>query len=548
MPIPTKKMTKHFKNKANIFDIAKKKDEVKVSNKKWSDRKLPNPFDITKKFIMDKGLKVYGGLALHEHLKKQYRPIYNKFEFPDYDVFSPNAWEHAKELCDILYDMGFEMVDVRSSILNNEKHQTYKVSVDMIYILDLTQLGCTRSRIKNQDCGTCGRTKDDQCISIFNNIPAYNILSNDEKEFRKVYNYKTNDSLFPNKLFVCSPDWLKISMYREITEPLSNPGRLEKVSGRLAVFEEQYPFDNSKCDLYNIDLKNKEKESQHRETHKKVLQYIEKYINSPKNDFVHKGVYAYNFYVNGTKHDKLPINTYEVYTTKQKITDFDGLIKRLKKQFPNYTFKMNIAINYWKEVDYKDIILYGKKDNQNYSKLAIFVNNIQCLPYVKYNSKKYITFDRMKYHFYRNIALVDVLKKIEKYPLNYSCMLKNLLEIEKDVKKKDTLLEKGKFRSYVLKCFGEVPDLLKTQLINRFEEKLEMMKTTKFFIDTPKKGFITKEYKTPDGKVKLPYVPKERSMKKYYKYNKKTKKFDRYKSHNIKDNKDIFKFNNKNII
>ena len=168
-------------------------------------------------------------------------------------------------------------------------------------------------------------------VSIFNNIPAYNILSNDEKEFRKVYNYKTNDSLFPNKLFVCSPDWLKISMYREITEPLSNPGRLEKVSGRLAVFEEQYPFDNSKCDLYNIDLKNKEKESKHRETHKKVLQYIEKYMG-PKNDFVHKGAYAYNFYVNGTKHDK-PINTYEVYTTRQKITDFDGLIKRLKNNF-----------------------------------------------------------------------------------------------------------------------------------------------------------------------------------------------------------------------
>ena len=34
----------------------------------------------------------------------------------------------------------------------------------------------------------------------------------------------------------------------------------------------------------------------------------------------------------------------------------------------------------------------------------------------------------------------------------------------------------------------------------------------KFFIDTPKKVY-NEEYKTPDGKVKLPYVPKERSMK-----------------------------------
>ena len=55
--------------------------------------------------------------------------------------------EHAVELCDRLYKLGFYFVDVRSSILNNEKHQTYKVSVDMIYF-DLTQSGCTSMQLK----------------------------------------------------------------------------------------------------------------------------------------------------------------------------------------------------------------------------------------------------------------------------------------------------------------------------------------------------------------------------------------------------------------
>ena len=42
-------------------------------------------------FIKEKGLKLYGGLALNELLKKYKKPFYGKNEFPDYDVFSPDA-------------------------------------------------------------------------------------------------------------------------------------------------------------------------------------------------------------------------------------------------------------------------------------------------------------------------------------------------------------------------------------------------------------------------------------------------------------------------
>ena len=45
----------------------------------------------------------------------------------------------CKRISLIDYLMGFYFVDVRSSILNNEKHATYKVSVDTIYVADLTQ-------------------------------------------------------------------------------------------------------------------------------------------------------------------------------------------------------------------------------------------------------------------------------------------------------------------------------------------------------------------------------------------------------------------------
>ena len=81
--------------------------------------------------------------------------------------------------------MGFYFVDVRSSILNNEKHATYKVSVDTIYILDLTQSGCTSLQLKKKIVTRCGISKDNKCMSLFNNIPCYNLYENSEKEYTK---------------------------------------------------------------------------------------------------------------------------------------------------------------------------------------------------------------------------------------------------------------------------------------------------------------------------------------------------------------------------
>ena len=88
----------------------------------WKSQGLKNPFNVVRDFIKEKGLKLYGGLALHEHLKKFNAGIYKSYEFPDYDVFSPDAWNHAKELADRLHNMGFNMVEARGSILNNEYH------------------------------------------------------------------------------------------------------------------------------------------------------------------------------------------------------------------------------------------------------------------------------------------------------------------------------------------------------------------------------------------------------------------------------------------
>ena len=107
MPKLSKKNLQILENQAKKFEIKKAKDETSLYKSSWKDEEGLNPFKVVRQFIMDKGLKLYGGLALHEHFKKHDDPLYANYEFPDYDVFSPNAWEHAKELCDILYNLGF---------------------------------------------------------------------------------------------------------------------------------------------------------------------------------------------------------------------------------------------------------------------------------------------------------------------------------------------------------------------------------------------------------------------------------------------------------
>ena len=199
--MPRKTLEFIEKNKLELlserFEGKKTKDHVKLFEKHWIEDTGVNPMNVVRDFIMEKGLKLYGGLALHEHLKKFNDPLYDRFEFPDYDVFSPNAWEHAKELCDKLYKMGFYFVEARKSILNDEHHQTYKVSVDTIYILDLTQSGCTNEKINNGDCESCGKSLDNKCISIFNHIPSYDMnynINSTPKIYTTTYNYKISNT------------------------------------------------------------------------------------------------------------------------------------------------------------------------------------------------------------------------------------------------------------------------------------------------------------------------------------------------------------------
>ena len=78
-------------SKSRLSKIQKKNEQTyekmvyAAKYKEWDELDLPDPFEIVKDFIKEKGLKLYGGKALDDHLKKR-KALYGKNEFPDYDV------------------------------------------------------------------------------------------------------------------------------------------------------------------------------------------------------------------------------------------------------------------------------------------------------------------------------------------------------------------------------------------------------------------------------------------------------------------------------
>ena len=119
-----KELNDYIKERTDLFTELSTKDYYQKTLKSFEEIGLPNPFDVVRDFIKEKGLKLYGGQAIHEHLSLKGKPIYKDYEFPDYDVFSPDAWNHSRELCDRLYEMGFYLVETKASIVNDKKHQT----------------------------------------------------------------------------------------------------------------------------------------------------------------------------------------------------------------------------------------------------------------------------------------------------------------------------------------------------------------------------------------------------------------------------------------
>ena len=119
-----------------ILRMAVDKAEEKMGRRVVNSEDVQKIIDVVEEFIRRKGLICYGGTAINNILPEQDQ-FYNKdVEVPDYDFFSQNALDDAKELSDIYYSKGFIDVEAKSG----QHHGTYKVFVNYMAVADITYL------------------------------------------------------------------------------------------------------------------------------------------------------------------------------------------------------------------------------------------------------------------------------------------------------------------------------------------------------------------------------------------------------------------------
>jgi len=174
---------------------------AKIGAKKTNDPKMKDIIAIVERFIKKHELVCYGGTAINNILPELAQFYDKKTEIPDYDFYSPNALNDAKDLADEFYENGFSEVEAKSGM----HHGTYKVFVNFVGIADITQLDPT----------------------LFKNIRA--------------------EAIKVDGILYAPPNLLRMGMYLELSRPEGDVSRWEKVSKRLALLNKHHPLKAEGC-------------------------------------------------------------------------------------------------------------------------------------------------------------------------------------------------------------------------------------------------------------------------------------------------------------
>jgi hypothetical protein len=193
------------------LDILENKIEEKteLDKKKYYEENIAM-FNITKDFIKNKNLLLYGGLALNLILPPKSR-FYDEYEVPDYDFFSPNAIKHGKELANIYARRGYKDVELKPGLHLG----TYKLFVSYTPIADIT------------------------------NVPP--------KLFRKMMEISSieRDMILKHNpeidLQISPLDFLRLSMHLELSRPNGFIERWKKVYSRMVLLYKTYPLKYESC-------------------------------------------------------------------------------------------------------------------------------------------------------------------------------------------------------------------------------------------------------------------------------------------------------------
>jgi hypothetical protein len=176
--------------------------EARKGKETMRDPEVKKIIETVEKFIADKKLVCYGGTAINNILPEDVQFYDKDIELPDYDFYSDNALEHAKELADIYYNAGYEDVEAKAGV----HFGTYKVFVNFTGIADITQM--------------------------------------EPELFKSI----SKEAIIRNNIRYAPPNFLRMAMYLELSRPDGDVSRWEKVQKRLVLLNNHYPLKGYDCD------------------------------------------------------------------------------------------------------------------------------------------------------------------------------------------------------------------------------------------------------------------------------------------------------------
>lgn len=460
--------------------------QVDEAQKKMSKRAVNTPdikriINIVEEFIKKKQLVCYGGIAINALLPEDEKIYDFELELPDYDFFSANALEDAKELADIYYKAGYTEVEAKAG----QHHGTFKVYVNFLGVADITLLP----------------------KELFQTI---------KKNAVKV-----------NEILYTDPNFLRMGMYLELERPSGDTDRWEKVLKRLILINKFYPLSTDHCKMveFQQEMENKENE--------------DKIYNTVKNVFINQGVVFFGGYAISQYSQYMPK---KLQKKVQHIPDFDVLAHDPKKIAEIVKERLkDIHINNVKIVKHESI---GEVVPEHYEirvgkdTIAFLYKPVACHSYnvIMIDGKKVriATIDTML-SFY--LAFLYANRKY--YNIDrILCMSKFLF----DVQQKNRLQQKGLLKRFSILCYGhqDSREEMRAEKAEKFKE-LQDKKTSKeyeewFLNYNPGKKTViigeTSLNKSKGKKIKTIKLKPKSSKKTNKKKTKKTKK--RYFSNNKK--------------
>jgi hypothetical protein len=433
-----------------ILRLAVDKADENIKKKNIKSPEIKKMIYIVEKFIRRRKLIVYGGTAINSILPIEDQ-FYNKnIDIPDYDFFSCDAFSDAKKLANYYHDHGFTEIEAKNSVHNG----TYKIFVNFIPIADITQLN-------------------------------YNIFKSIKK-----------DAIIQDGIYYAPPNFLRMSLYLELSRPAGDTSRWEKILKRITLLNKNYPLKSRNCKKMEFQRKMED------------IKNVEKIYNTIKNKFIDDGVVFFGGYAISLYSEYMPAALKHNF---KKYPDFDVLSINPIETSENIKNVLNKIGIYNVEIVKHDSIGEVISDHYeiivNKDTVAFIYKPLACHSYniIKINNKsvKIATIDTML-SFYLAFLYADQ----NYYDVNrILCMSQYLFTVQQ----KNRLEQKGLLKRFSILCYGHQETL----------EELRAEKTRKYMELKGKRG--TREYEI----YFMRYRPQEhRYQKTYkkYKYNNYTKK------------------------